>query len=117
MAQKKRRKHKRIHLIYYLLVFDRTTDHLVGHLVDITPGGLKLMSKDPVESGKSFEFRMILPIELDGTNRQLLFNTKCMWCKKNVYSDFYGAGFEISDIDKEDIDLIKRLIEDFGYRD
>jgi hypothetical protein len=44
-----KRKLKRRHLIYYLRVFEKNTDTLLGYLVDITPEGIMIMSESPVE--------------------------------------------------------------------
>lgn len=111
----KRRKNKRVHLIYYLLVFDNDSDQLVGHIVDITTDGIKLMSRIPLIPDKIYNFKMILPEGIDETSREISFKAKSRWCKDKMYSDFYGIGFKFEDISEEDITTIKHLIDQFGY--
>lgn len=112
---RKKRRVKRVHLIYYLLVFEKDTDRLLGHVVDVSTEGMKLMSKEPIEEGTEFDVRMVLPDELGESSRQLAFRARCAWCNQNVYSDFYGAGFHIENIDAADVRLIRRLVDEFGY--
>jgi hypothetical protein len=109
-----KRKVKRIHLVYYLLVFDRKTDKLVGNVVDITTGGMKLMSKEPVKPGTVHHFRMALPGEMGGS-KEIVFEAKSVWSKNNLYSDFYGTGFVFEKIADDDIAVIRDLIDRFGY--
>jgi hypothetical protein len=109
-----KRKVQRIHLVYYLLVFDRTTDRLVGHVVDITPSGLKLMSRELLKPGVVHQFRMALPDEV-GSSKEILFEAKAVWSKNNLYSDFYGTGFTFEKISDNDVAVIRDLIDRFGY--
>jgi hypothetical protein len=105
---------KRIHLVYYLLVFDAKTEQLVGHVVDITTGGMKLMSKDPIKPETIFQFRMALPDDI-GSSKEINFEAKSVWSKSNLYSDFFGTGFTFEKIADGDVAIIRNLIEKFGY--
>jgi PilZ domain len=109
-----KRKVKRIHLVYYLLVFDKKTDQLMGHVVDITTGGMKLMSKEPFKPGSVYQFRMALPDEI-GSSKEIVFEAKSVWSKTNLFSDFYGTGFTFEKIADEDVAVIRELIDKFGY--
>lgn len=112
---RKKRRVKRVHLIYYLLVFENTTDRLLGHLVDMSTEGMRLVCAEPVEEGGELGVRMILPAEGGESSRVLVFRARCMWCKRSAYSDFYGAGFHIEDVDAADVETIRRLLNEFGY--
>lgn len=112
----KRRKEKRIHLIYYLLVFNKETEKLAGHVVDITTTGIKLMSREYFEPNNEFKFRIALPKEMDSSSKEVNFNAKSIWCKEKLYSDFYTTGFKIQDIPSKDKETIRWLINEFGYR-
>jgi PilZ domain len=109
-----KRKIKRIHLVYYLLIFDGKTDLLVGHVVDITTGGIKLMSKEPIKPGATHHLRMALPDGI-GSSKEIRFDAKSVWSKNHLYSDFYGTGFTFEKISDEDIAVIRHLIDKFGY--
>jgi len=111
----KKRKLKRVHLIYYLLVFDDTTDKLIGHIVDLTTEGIKMMSRTEITPGKIYKIKMILPEGIEETSKEVFFEAKSIWCKSKMYSDFYGSGFEYHNIGEDYIQIIKRLIDQFGY--
>ncbi len=112
---KKKRKLKRVHLIYYLLVFDNDIDKFIGHIVDITTSGIKLMSRIPIENDKVYHLRMILPEGIQEVSKEIIFKAKSLWRKEKMYSDFYGSGFAFESIADGDITILKRLIDQFGY--
>ena len=90
-----RRELKRRHLIYYLRVFDRNTDKIIGHLVDITTEGLMLISEGPLETDAIFELRMDLPSEIEGV-RKMDCLAHSRWCRKDDNPDFFNTGFSYS---------------------
>ncbi|MBU0674420.1 MAG: PilZ domain-containing protein [Proteobacteria bacterium] len=108
------RRMKRRHLIYYLDVYEVGTDKLLGHLVDITTKGIKLVSKDPLPIGTDYAMKMILP-EGYFDERELLLQGRAMWSSNDINPDFYDTGFEIPEIDGKTIDIIKELIEAIGF--
>ena len=111
-----KRRAKRRNIIYYLRVFERNTDLLVGQLVDITTSGMRLVSEKPVDPDTFYQLRMVLPEEID-QKKEITFDVKSMWCKRDVNPDFYTIGFEFEDVSTDDIKIIKNLIYDFSFRD
>jgi hypothetical protein len=110
------RKLKRRHLIYYLRVFDRNTNQLLGHLVDITPEGAMLVSETPIPTAERFQLRMLLPAEIFGKDR-LEFEAESIWSKNDINPDFYDTGFRLLDVNAEDAATISELIGEYGFRD
>lgn len=113
-SEKDRRKFKRAHLIYYLRVFDRDRELLVGHLVDITGEGLMLVSEAPIPVGEQFNLRMMLPAAIF-TENQLDFKAESLWCTNDINPEFYDAGFRLLDVSDNDKALIARLVEEYGF--
>lgn len=111
-----RRKLKRRHIIYYLLVFDHDTHVLLGHLVDVTTEGMLLISPQALETGRIYTLRMQLPYEISG-KKEMVFRARSKWCRKDANPDFYDTGFELFDIAGEDAETIEWLIERSGFRD
>ncbi len=111
-----KRKLKRRHLIYYLRVFDRNSGQLIGHLVDVTTEGVMLISKHPIETNTIFKSKMVLPKGIEGS-KEITFDAKSIWCKKDVNPNFYATGFQLLKSSPEDIKLLERLIDEFGFRD
>ena len=110
-----RRKVKRRHLIYYLRVFDRISGRQLGHLVDLTPDGMMLMSERPVRVGRTIGCKMVLP---GGSDEQTIeFDATSLWTAEDVNPDFYDTGFKFEKISPADLAQIETLIDDYGFRD
>ena len=110
-----KRKLARRHLIYYLRVFDRESNELIGHLINISPQGIMIMSEEPLEINKHFKLRMDLPVDIfDKT--EIEFDAESRWCKKDINPEFYDTGFAIIDLSYTDGRLIEKLIDDYGFR-
>lgn len=114
MAEK--RKSKRRHLIYYLKVYDRTTGQLIGQIGDITTEGIMLITESPIDPNRLFQFRMLLPEEIEG-KKEIYFDAKSLWCNKDINPNFYNVGFKMINISMKQIDIIKNLIYDYSFND
>ncbi len=111
-----KRELKRAHLIYYLRVFDRSTDKLMGHLVDITPKGIMLVSEEPIAVGETFRVRMMLPTSLFGKSR-LDFEAESLWSTNDINPDFIDTGFRMIGVDAADEKLIEWLVKEYGFNE
>jgi hypothetical protein len=113
-ALDEQRRLKRWHLIYYLRVFDHENGALVGHIVDITTEGIKLLSPWPIPPSKLFELRMDIP--QDGTDSsQLVFKASSLWTRPDVNPDFHVTGFQLVKPSERTTNSIQRLIRALGF--
>jgi len=111
-----KRRIKRSHLIYYLRVFDQSTNETLGHLVDITQEGAMLISENAIPAGVHYRLRMMLPAEIFG-REHLDFEAESLWCKRDVNPDFFDTGFRLNNVEVKDTVIIARLIDEYGFRD
>ena len=109
------RKHKRAHLIEYLEVLDRDTGLHIGHLADISPQGIMVVSKKTISLNRDFSFQLLLP-ETATDRKEINFQARCLWCKEDFNPDFYVSGFHISEIAAHEIEIIKDLIKSHGFK-
>ena len=110
------RSQKRRHLIYNLEVFDQATGKLLGHLVDLTVNGMKLISKESIAPGQTFSLRMIVPEEYcpeGGVN----FSATSTFSAQDINPDFYATGFTTLDLDKKNRRVFMILINQVGFND
>ena len=106
--QSDRRKLKRRHLIYYSRVYDRANGKLMGHLMDITAEGVKLISEEPIEINQTFQLRMDLPEDIIA-KPYIFLDAKSMWCSPDINPDFYNTGFRVYNMDPKDVELIDTI--------
>jgi hypothetical protein len=109
-----KRQLKRVHLIYYLRIFDSNSGENIGHLVDITTRGIMMISEHPVSPGKDFSFKMQLPGVITG-REEIEFTAQSLWCKKDINPDFYVSGCEITNISPQETKTITALINAYGF--
>ena len=111
-----KRRLQRKHLRHQLMVFDRNTDELTGYLVDITPEGLLLTTKNPVEVGAILNLRMALPDKIRGS-REVVFDAQSVWCRKDALTSFCKTGLKVLEIANGEAETIQLLIKMFGSPD
>ena len=107
------RAQERISLIYYLRVFDRKNGDVLGFLVDITTKGIMVMRESPIVPKQSYSLRLRWR-DAEARLHVVDFEGECRWCKQDMNPDLYVAGFSISAINSEDLDIINHLIEELG---
>jgi len=108
------RKQPRRHLVYYLKVLDPTSGQVLGHLIDITPFGMMMISKNALEPGQEMTVRIQLPEDMAGPGCMDL-SGHIVWCHKDVNPDYYAAGLEFRPPSQENSFIIKDLIDTLGF--
>ena len=112
--KQERRKAGRLILSYYLPVTDSSTEKVMGHLVDISPQGLMIDSKEPLPTDLDFNLRLEL-MEDVAEKAFVEFSARIRWCRSDPVQPFmYNAGLEIVDISPEDSQIVQRIAERYG---
>ena len=114
-AQHKRQERK--DFSYYMQVFNDDTQELVGHLVDISSGGFKMDSLQPVAPEVDFRFRLNLTSQV-ADKPFMVFVARSKWCKVDPLDPFcYNVGFQLINISPKDIDIFNRIMENYGTKE
>ncbi len=111
-----RRAVMRRHLIYYLRVWDKNTNKLLGHIVDINTGGFMLISE------KKIELEQALDLEIrwndpDDNEIKIEFKAESRWSSNDVNSAFFDTGFKLLGPTDDVLEPIKKMIEEYGFQD
>ncbi|MCP4253852.1 MAG: hypothetical protein GY775_10660 [Candidatus Scalindua sp.] len=109
------RRQKRQLLRYYLWVFNKKDNALIGHVGDITTEGVMLVSKKLIEIGKIIQFRMEPSGFKMKESRNVECTGTCVWSKGDTDPDFYIAGFKLNKLKEEDSEFICKLISEAKY--
>ena len=113
---KETRKYERKYLSYYLKVYDRSNDQLLGRLCNITPIGIMVLSENPIGTDVRMELRITFPHAIEG-KEYLDIDARSVWVKKDVAPDFYDTGFELLENSVQHKQYIEMLIQEFGVEE
>jgi hypothetical protein len=101
---------------YYMRLVDNDSHNLVGHLVDISSGGFKLDSQNPIPINKDFRLRMDLTSEV-ANKPAMVFVARSKWCEVDPLDPFiYNVGFQLVNISPGDLDIFHRMMETYGKK-
>lgn len=110
-----RRKHKRSELLYYSRIYDRNTEDVIGHLGNITPYGLMIISEEPLQIESMYNLRIELPGELE-EKAYLELDAESLWCVPDINPNFYNTGFRLLDLDAEGFRIIEQMLVDHKFQ-
>ena len=106
-----RRAYERYSVEFYLCVYNRDTDALMGHIVDISLGGIQLLSETPIANGEQFRFRMDVSLE-SGRKETIEVEAQSVWHDEDVNPGFFNTGFEFLNLSLCALKTIKATIKD-----
>lgn len=109
-----KRKHERFYLSFYLEVIDRRTDLSLGQCVNVSNGGMMVISREPVKTKNIFQLKMFLPEDIEG-KKYMDFIGVSKWCQNDENPDFYNTGLQLQNVTPEVIRVIKHLIDNFCH--
>ena len=110
--ENERRKQPRKKLDPLLEVFDINEECQLGKAVDISQGGIMLLSERPVPVNKVWQLSLDLPSQTN-EHHTVFFGAESLWCQVSEKSNQYWAGFQVIDISHEDSATINDFVS--GY--
>ena len=111
-----RRKINRRYLLYFVRVYDADSHQQIGNLLDITLQGAMIISQTQIPADQDFRLRVELTDDI-AEQPFLEFPARSIWCHPDLEPSLYNTGFEIQELSPEDIKIIQKIIETFGFRD
>ena len=104
------RRYSRPRLIDQFNVLDSVTNSHIGRMIDLTIGGMKMVSAEPVKIGCTFKCRFELPRNVyDG--QQFDFCVEAKWGDQIESGGIYQTGYQFVDLTPEDKELILIILE------
>jgi len=102
----------RKHLIYFTRIKSVSGKEFTGRLVDISIRGLKVVMKEKVVIGETYDFEISLPEEKTKEGQEAIHcRGKAKWYKQHINPEHFTGGFEIEGISKEDKEMLSMLNE------
>ncbi|OGI06979.1 MAG: hypothetical protein A2Y40_06800 [Candidatus Margulisbacteria bacterium GWF2_35_9] len=109
------RKYERNNLFIYLKVINYNDNLLYGYLLDISEGGLKLMSEDQKRVGEEVCLIVDLKASEFMSERSVPLNVVCSWSEISKSGRGYDSGFCFNDKENINIHFIKDLMNAYTY--
>jgi hypothetical protein len=106
-----RRSNERLSPDHSMSVYDRRYKLLVGSLVNLSADGAMLVVERPLKSAAVLKCEVPLDQEINGC-RSVIFDAECRWCRKNVATGEWEAGFRLT-ADKENSYILSVLMMGF----
>jgi hypothetical protein len=94
-------------------IADVINNKQVGELVNITTGGIMMISDEHIETQSIFQYSLKLPSVINGLE-SLDIGVDCLWCRKAENYSRYWSGFQIIDASPESVAVIETLIKQYG---
>ena len=108
-SEEERRQQERFSLDHYLKVIDQDTQTLLGHIVDISMGGIKVLGEHPIEAEK--KFHLLFDISLgDGKQTHVTVEARSIWTAKDINPGFHTTGFCFLELSNESYESVSSLI-------
>ncbi|HOB62786.1 MAG TPA: PilZ domain-containing protein [Candidatus Competibacteraceae bacterium] len=108
------RKHKRWYLMMYLRVYRQDNKELLGHIVDISREGMRLVSDKPITLNQTFQLWVDVPKE-NAARQHIALEVESLWSGRDVNPDFYDTGFRIKNINTQALLQLKLLIDELQF--
>ncbi|MDF1614218.1 PilZ domain-containing protein [Desulfurivibrio dismutans] len=116
MAAGKERAAKRRNIIFHLPVYDEESGELLGHLVDITSSGLRLVSSSPISVERLFILRMELPEDYFVPG-EIQLKARSRWTRPDVNPELSTTGFTLEEMTEEAEKVVARLVSMYAFND
>ncbi len=111
-AAAEKRNFKRWQLIFYLRVFERDTGSLLGHIIDVSEGGMMLISEQPLPIDQPFHVYLEVPQDT-GPRQHIECEVHSLWSNNDINPDFYDTGFRFTRLTPYALRQLRLLIADF----
>lgn len=111
---KDRRTTERHNLYMYLRVRDSDTNDIIGHVVDVSSGGMMVVADHPFQLKEVRKMVVELPYT-ESEAATLDIEAECRWCGPDANEDYFDAGFMFLNQTAELRELIRGVVDDVGF--
>lgn len=105
------RQHRRFRFLHLsrIRVTNRLSNEPMGVIGDISFGGLRLVTKEPLAVGGCYEIRLQVP-EREGRVREVDIAVICQWIRRVPLRKSFNVGLALDRPSSEFVDLVSRLL-------
>ena len=107
-SEEERRQYERCNADLYLCVYKQHEEHLLGHVIDISLGGIKLLGGEALCVGEVMPLRM--DAALESGRHETEFYARTVWSSQDESLEGYTAGLEFLDLSPQASKTIQDII-------
>ncbi|EIJ43619.1 PilZ domain-containing protein [Beggiatoa alba B18LD] len=107
----------RKNLLFYLDVYEKDSEELLGHLGDISDTGIMLITSYTMPLGETREIIIKLPEDEEFSDRTIEADVEIRWSRPDVNPEFNCVGCLFTHIAPKYKPLIKKVQEVLGFDD
>ena len=93
----------------FVEVGNRETGKIIGHLLDFSLAGVRIMSDNEFTESVLYFLRADFPTS-KSESAIVTFDATCVWCRQREEDDLYEAGFVFQHIAEEDLAVLRLLL-------
>jgi c-di-GMP-binding flagellar brake protein YcgR len=108
-----RRQYERFVVDFFCRVVEVESEAVLGDVVDVSLGGIQLMSKVPVPIGKQYGLRMEVSLE-SGRRERVALEARSVWTQRDASGDHYTTGFEFLGLSSTARRSVQAIIDELG---
>lgn len=112
-SEQDRRQYERYSTDFYLCVYQQNQTSPLGQVIDISLGGLQLISNDPIVIDQRFNLLMEVSLE-SGTHEKMWFEAESVWSREDDNSDSYNTGFQFLNLAPESLQALQRIADELS---
>lgn len=112
-SEQERRQYERYSTEFYLCVYEQNKTAPLGQVIDISLGGLQLISSEPIELKQHFNLVMDVSLE-SGLHEQAQFEAETVWSSEDDNDDLYNTGFQFLNLSSEALQALQRITNELG---
>ena len=111
-----RRKYPRKDLLLFANVYDSKSEKIIGTLLNITLEGAMVLTESKIDQNNEMELHIKLPDNFVKKN-ELVFTANTRWCAPDINPEYYDVGYQFANVSEEDRNIIKAIIEKYGFKE
>ncbi|HQC73209.1 MAG TPA: PilZ domain-containing protein [Candidatus Competibacteraceae bacterium] len=115
LSDEERRAYERYSANFYLCIHEQQSGELLGHIIDISLGGLKLLHQEPLATDIDQPLRVRLAAALEnGLHTNIDLTVRVVWSGMDDNGVDYNTGVQFTELTSQAQQALQMIIEELG---
>ena len=115
LSDEERRAYERYSANFYFCIHEQQSGELLGHIIDISLGGLKLLHQEPLATDIDQPLRVRLAAALEnGLHTNIDLTVRVVWSGMDDNGVDYNTGVQFTELTSQAQQALQMIIEELG---